>query len=378
MNSNQPLVIAQIVGKWFGGGVESVIMNYYRHIDRSKIQFDFICDEDSTNIPYKEINELGGKVIICPDYKNVFRYEKFLIYLFKKNKYKIVHSHINTLSLLPLRAAKKAGVPIRIAHSHSTSSKKEFKKTLIKNILRPFSKLYSNNYFACSELAGRWLFGNKTFDSGKVIIINNAVELKKFEYNANLRNEKRRILGIKDTTLVIGHIGRFVTQKNHEFLINIFNELHKLNNDSLLLLIGQGPLQEEIKNIVHDLKLNDSVIFLGQREDVNEIYNVMDIFVFPSFYEGLGMVLIESQINGLNCIASTNVPKNVDIIGKVDFLSLSQSPKIWANYILSKSLHFDKNIDLNLFIKKGYSIIEESKKLEILYYKILEETYERQ
>ena len=190
--NNQPIVVAQIMGKWVGGGVEAVIMNYYRHIDRSKIQFDFICDEDSTNIPYEEIEKLGGHVILCPPYQKLFKYMKFLEKLFREKKYRIVHSNINTLSVFPLRAAKKAGVKVRIAHSHSTSNPKEWKKNLLKNTLRPFSKKYATDYFACGELAGRYLFGNKTFDSGKVKIVHNAIDVEKFKFDPEAQETAHR------------------------------------------------------------------------------------------------------------------------------------------------------------------------------------------
>ena len=186
MKKEGPIRVAHIIGKWLGGGVEAVVMNYYRHIDRSKIQFDFLCDEDSTNIPYEEIEQLGGRVILIPPYQKVFKYQKELIRIFKENNYKIVHSHINTLSIFPLRAAKKAGVKVRIAHSHSTTNKKEWKKNLLKQVLRPFSKVYATNYMCCSELAGRWLFGDKTYDSGQVYLLNNAINLDKFKYNEKL------------------------------------------------------------------------------------------------------------------------------------------------------------------------------------------------
>ena len=156
----KPIRIAQIMGKWVGGGVEAIVMNYYKHMDRNKIQFDFIFDEDSMDIPYDEIKKLGGTVIICPPYQKLIKYIKFLKKLFKEKNYQIVHSHINTLSVFPLYAAKKAGISIRIAHAHSTSNKKEGKKDVVKNILRPFSKKYANVYFACSELAGIYQFGN--------------------------------------------------------------------------------------------------------------------------------------------------------------------------------------------------------------------------
>lgn len=192
--------VAQIMEKWLGGGVEAVVMNYYRNIDRSKIQFDFICDEDSTNIPYDEIKKLGGKVILIPQYQKVFKYHKKLKQVLKEENYKIVHSHINTLSVFSLFAAKCARVPVRIAHSHSTTNKKEWKKNLMKQALRPFSKKYATDYFACTEHAGRWLFGDRTFERGKVSIINNAIDLDIFKYDEKLRKEKRKKLKIKDDT----------------------------------------------------------------------------------------------------------------------------------------------------------------------------------
>lgn len=362
----QPIVVAQIMGKWVGGGVEAVIMNYYRNIDRTKIQFDFICDSDSTNIPYDEIKKLGGKVIICPPYQKVLKYEKFLIDLFKKNNYKIVHSNINALSVFPLRAAKCAGVPVRIAHNHSTTNKKEWKKNLMKQALRPFSKKYATDYFACTEHAGRWLFGDRTFEQGKVYILNNAIDLDKYKYNQKIRKNIRKELGINDDTLVIGHIGRFVAQKNHTFLIDIFNELHKKKKNSILLLIGQGPLMDEIKEKVEMLGISDSVKFLGQRGDVDELYNVMDLFLFPSLYEGLGMVLIEAQANGLPCIASTEVPPIAKVSDKAIFVGLEKTIKKWTE-IVEENVVYDRIVDFNKIKELGYDIVAEVNRLEKKY-----------
>ena len=187
---NEPLRIAQVMGKWLGGGVESVVMNYYRNIDRSAVQFDFICDSDSTDIPYDEIESLGGRVFVVPPYQKVFAYRKALVKLFKENGYKIVHSHLNTLSVFPLSAAKKAGIKIRIAHSHSTSNKKEFKRNVLKKILRPWTNLLATEYFCCSEVAGRWQFGDKKYDGGKVFLLRNAIDLEKFRFNEEKRKSK--------------------------------------------------------------------------------------------------------------------------------------------------------------------------------------------
>lgn len=272
MRDDEPVRVAQIMGKWVGGGVESVVMNYYRYIDRTKIQFDFICDDDSTTIPYEEIEKLGGKVILIPPYQKVLKYHNKLKKILKEGHYKIVHSHINTLSVFSLFAAKCAGVPLRIAHSHSTTNKKEKKKNLLKQVLRPFSKIYANKYMCCSELAGRWLFGDKEYDKGNVYLLNNAIDLDKFKYDKKLRDKKRKELDIDKDTLVIGHIGRFVEQKNHRFLLDIFDEIHKKESNSILLLAGQGPLMDEMKEKVNILGLNDCVKFLGQRSDANELY----------------------------------------------------------------------------------------------------------
>lgn len=372
MKNQEPIRIAQIIGKWLGGGVESVVMNYYRHIDRTKIQFDFICDEDSTNIPYDEIKKLGGKIILVPPYQKVFEYQKDLIKIFKDNNYKIVHSHLNTLSVFPLRAAKKAGVPVRIAHSHSTTNKKEWKKNLVKQILRPFSKVYATDYMCCSELAGRWLFGNKEYNKGNVYLLNNAIELDKFKYDEQLRNKKRKELNIKDDTLVIGHVGRFVEQKNHRFLIDIFNEVHKQKENSILLLVGQGPLMEEMKEKVKILGIEDSVKFLGQRNDVNELYQSFDVFCLPSLYEGLPVVGIEAQATGLLCVLSDDMTKETKVLNETEFLSLKQSASVWAKIILNKQLMlFDKNNTTKKMSAVGYDINIESFKLEKIYKKLI-------
>ena len=321
----KPIIVAQVMGKWVGGGVESVIMNYYRHLDHSKVQFDFICDEDSTRIPYDEIKKLGGRVFLVPKYQNFPKYLKALEKLFKENKYRIVHANINTLSVFPLYAAKKVGVPVRISHSHSTSNPKEWSRNLIKNILRPFSKRYATDYFACSEIAGRYLFGNKAFDQGEVKIIHNAIDVDKFKFDEAARKKLRQEFGIKDSTVVIGHVGRFVQQKNHTFLVDVFKEYHKKNPDSKLLLVGSGPLEDEIKKKVERLDLEDSVLFLGQRDDINKLYSVMDVFCLPSLYEGLPVVGIEAQATGLPTIFSNRISKEVIVSSYAKIVSIQDT-----------------------------------------------------
>lgn len=375
MKNNEPIRIAQIIGKWVGGGVEAVVMNYYRHIDHKKIQFDFICDNDSTNIPYEEIEKLGGKVILIPPYQKVLKYHKELKKVLKEGNYKIVHSHINTLSVFSLWAAKSAKVPIRIAHSHSTTNKKEKKKNLLKQVLKPFSKRYATKYMCCSELAGRWLFGDKEYDKGNVYLLNNAIDLDKFKYDEKVRISKRKELEIEDSTLVIGHIGRFVEQKNHRFLIDIFNEIHKKNKDSILLLAGQGPLMDEMKEKVKSLGLEESVRFLGQRKDANELYQAFDLFLLPSLYEGLPVVGVEAQASGNLCYLSNDMTKETKVLDSTVSMSLDNTAEEWADNILTDVKTYKKHDTKEEVSKYGFNIEKEAEKLEKKYNEYLKEGF---
>lgn len=364
----KPIRIAHIIGKWVGGGVESNLMNYFRNIDRNQVQFDFICDSDSNDIPYEEIESLGGKVIIIPPYQRVFKYHKKLKKVLKNGNYEIVHSHINTLSMFSLFAAKCAKIPVRIAHSHSTTNKVEWWKNALKQIFKLFSKMFATHYMACTEYAGKWMFGEKEYKKNNIYVLNNAIDLEKFKYDENTRIKMRKQLSIEDDTLVIGHIGRFMEVKNHEFLIDVFEQIHKKNNNSILLLAGQGPLLEKTNKKVNDLNLNDSVVFLGQRKDVNQIYQVFDVFVLPSLYEGLGIVLIEAQCSGLPTIASTEVPKIAKVSNNFKFVELNKTKEEWAEIILESVNDYKRKDCIKECQQCGYDIKAESPKL-VEYYK---------
>ena len=366
-SSNNTIRIAHVIGKWVGGGVEAVVMNYYRNIDRNKIQFDFICDEDSTNIPYDEIEKLGGKVILIPPYQKLISYHKKLKKILKDGNYKIVHSHINTLSVFSLFAAKCAGVPVRIAHSHSTTNKKEKKKNLLKQVLRPFSKVFATDYMCCSELAGRWLFGDEEYDKGNVYLLNNAIDLEKFKYDENVRKEKRKELNIDDGILVIGHVGRFVEQKNHRFLIDIFSEVHKKKNKAVLLLAGQGPLMDEIREKVRYLKLDSSVVFLKQRNDINELYQAFDVFCLPSLYEGLPVVGVEAQATGLLCFFSDDMTKETKVLESTKFLPLKQNANEWADKILESIDEYKRHNTMKEITDNNFDIRIEAGRLNEKY-----------
>ncbi len=327
---NKKIKVAQVIGITKMGGVEMVVMNYYKHIDRSKVEFDFLVESESKITNKEEVEALGGHVVIIPSYKNPLNYVQVLTKIFKENKYDIVHSNMNTLSYFTLKAAKRAGIKVRIAHSHSTSNPNEFTRNFIKNTLRPLSKKYATDYFACSEKAGRYLFGDKTFDEGKVIVINNGIDVDKFKYNEEYNISLRKELGISPDTKVIGHVGRFVSQKNHSYLIDIFKEIHDLDSNTKLLLLGDGPLFEDVKNKAHSLNLDDSVIFAGIHGDIYRYYSVMNLFIFPSLYEGLCLTGIEAQVNGLYCLVSGNVTRELKTTENIEFLDIKGNPRVWA------------------------------------------------
>ena len=375
--SDTPLRIAQIIGKWVGGGVETVVMNYYSNLNHDKIRFDFICDSDSVHIPYDEIEKMGGKVILVPPYQKVFQYYIELRNVLKEGNYTIVHSHINTLSVFALWIAWGVGVPVRIVHSHSTTNKKEKKKNFLKMVLRPFSKIFATDYMCCSKLAGCWQFGNRTYDKGKVYLLNNAIDVEKYQYDEMVRTEMRKELNIGDNTLVIGHIGRFVEQKNHRFLIDIFQELHKKEPDSILLLVGRGPLMEEMKEKVYSLSLTDSVQFLGQRNDADKLYQAFDIFLLPSLYEGLPVSGVEAQTSGLLCVLSDEITEEVKILDSTVFMSLSGSAMEWADQILSLYEQHQRKDTTKEVSDKGFDIKTESIRLENKYLSFYEEREER-
>lgn len=362
--------VAQVIGTAKAGGVESMIMNLYQNIDRSQVTFDFFVENTCPIIDKEKIKKLGGNVIIIPHYTNVFKYVRTLKKLFIQGKYDIVHSNMNALSVFTLLAAKKANIKVRIAHSHSTANKKEWLKTLIKNILRPFSKKYATHFFACSDLSARWLFGNKIVDDKKVTIINNAIDLSRFAPDDNKRIDMRNKLNIDNNDLVIGNIGRFVPQKNHVFLIDIFKEIKQRKPNSKLLLIGDGPYLNKIKQKVQKLGLEKDVLFIGTVKDVEMYYQTMDYFVLPSLYEGLPVVGIEAQAMGLNVFFSKNVTEEVKVNDNVYFLSLKQPSKIWANEIIN-CLPTNRIQNHQNVLKSQYDIKIEGAKLLRIYKEIL-------
>lgn len=323
----EPIRIAQVMGKMLGGGVETVVMNYYRHIDRSRVQFDFLVDSDSTRVPRDEIESLGGRVFIIPPYQKQIPYQRELERLFREQRWPIVHSHINTLSVFPLRAAQRAGVPVRIAHSHSTANPNERAKTVVKNVLRTQANRYPTDRFACSMLAGKWLFG----EDADFTVMNNAIDLGRFFFSQKKRILLRSEFGIENSTFVVLHMGRFVEQKNHRYLLEVFSEFLKSNPNSLLMLAGDGPLRHEMEEITRSLGIAEKVRFLGQRNDADRLYCAADVFCLPSLYEGLPVVAVEAQAAGLPILMSDKVTREALITSRAEMVPLDAGIREWAD-----------------------------------------------
>jgi glycosyltransferase involved in cell wall biosynthesis len=358
-----PIRILHVVVNMNRGGAETLLMNLYRNIDRSKVQFDFLTCRDGAFD--EEIINMGGRIHRIPYITEVGHknYIRALNQFFKSfPNYKIVHSHMDKMSGFVLREAMKNNIPVRIAHSHNTQSEGGILAKMYKWYAGSNIKHSANRRFACSKAASRWLFGEET-DS---LIIKNGVDLTRFTFSYQVRNIIRRELEMPSDAFVIGHVGRFNKQKNHSFLIDIFMEYWRNNKNSFLILIGDGPLKQEIEQRITDAGIHDFVKLLGVRSNVYELIQSFDAFVFPSFHEGLPVTLIEAQAVGIPCFISNKITNEVDVgLGLVRFLNL-ENPIIWAKELQAI---MDKPEDsVHSALKKhGYDIIDEARKLEKYY-----------
>ena len=334
----EPIRILHVVSELNQGGIENFIMNIYRKIDKTKIQFDFIVHHKSKGVFEDEIESLGGNVyhFSVLDDKNIFRYKKALKIFFKNHKeYNIIHGHLASLGVIYLGAAKNADIKNRIAHSHGTSAPKSFKGFVKSIMFKQFAK-NATIKFACSTEAGKYMFKN----SSDFTFIPNAIDFSRFYFNCDIRNNIRKELNI-GKAYVIGHVGRFTVEKNHSFIIDCFREIKKVKKDAKLLLVGDGPLKRTIEEKVVNSGLKDDVIFTGNVKDVQNMYNAMDIFILPSLFEGLPVTGVEAQICGLPSIFSSNVTKEVTISSLTDFLDIVDY-KVWVNKILNTGVNTNR------------------------------------
>ena len=356
-----PIRVLQVVTHMERGGLESMLMNYYRHIDRERVQFDFLVHRQERAAFDDEIESLGGKLYRLPRLVPWSKgYLAALNHFFDEHpEYKIVHVHQDCLSSVILRAAAQHNIPVRIAHSHNANQDKNLKYPIKLWYKRSIPK-YTTNLFACGKDAGDWMFGGAPYQ-----IINNAIDATAYSFNPKKRIEMRHQLGLADK-LIIGHVGRFNPQKNHLFLLDIFAALLKKEPNAVLLLVGGGEDMLKIQAKAHALGIAEHVRFLGVRSDVADLMQAMDVFVFPSLYEGLGIVLIEAQAAGLPCVVSDTIPREAYLTDLVTAERLSSSTETWADNILEKR-NFPRTDRRAEIAAHGFDITTEAVKLQEFY-----------
>jgi glycosyltransferase involved in cell wall biosynthesis len=360
-----PIRVLHVVVNMNRGGAETLIMNLYRNIDRERVQFDFLVHK-SQGAFEEEITALGGRIHRIPYITEIghFKYIKELNKFFRKHsEYKIVHAHMDSMSGLVLEAANSAGIPVRISHSHNTQNEGSILGRIYKEVIKTKVATNATNLLACSQSAADWLFGKS---ADRALTIKNGVEGRRFAYSCETRNRKRNELNIEKDSLLVGHVGRFYAQKNHTFVIDIFSKLKENIPNSLLLLVGEGPLKSDIEKKVKELNIKDSVFFLGVRNDVEELMQAMDVLVFPSHHEGLPLTIVEAQAAGLKCVVSEAVPESADIgADLITFIDLKAELSKWVREI-RKPYERDRKVDT--FLKNsGYDITYTAKEIQNKY-----------
>lgn len=368
--------VLHVVSNMHRGGAETMIMNLYRNIDRSKIQFDFVCHSKEKSDYDDEIINLGGRIFRIESLGTVGlkKYVKNLKNVIKENgPFQAVHAHTDIQAGVVTLAAKQAGVRIRICHSHNTKWKEKpnIKDNIQSYLLRNLSKFTANRYCACGEDAGRFFFGQSYLNKGKVKILNNGINVEEFiNVPDSIIDMTKTQLNIKDDSLVLGHIGRFYEQKNHKFLIKIANELRNKDIQFKIFLIGDGPLKREIENEVIKNNLQSNVIFLGIRKDIPVLMKLFDVFLFPSFYEGLPLTLIEAQAAGLPAIVSDTITKEVDLrLNILRYININESLDKWIDQIIKfkKYKRLDIGTIKKAIVEKGYDAKENAINIQDLY-----------
>lgn len=356
---NEPIRVLNLFTIMNRGGAETMVMNYYRKIDKTKVQFDFMVHRQERGAYDDEIEAMGGRIFrMCPIYpQNLFRYKRLLREFFDQHpEYKILHSHMSELGYFAFREAVRHHVPVRICHAHNVpvfryETLKERVKRIPREILIRLMRTCSTDYFACSKEAGLWLFGKS--NENKIVILRNAIDLSLYSYVPSLDLSVRRQYDWEDK-FIIGHVGRFSPQKNHVFLIDIFDAIQKEVPNSILVLVGDGELRSIIERKVNNLKLTDKVFFLGVQSELYKIYQCFDVFLFPSLYEGFGNVLVEAQACGVQCFTSEKVvPGYACISPLLHYISLNKSALEWKDEILNykktkkeKCLYIDSGFDI--------------------------------
>jgi len=357
------------------GGIETMLMNFYRNIDRSKVQFDFLANKPQPGDYDEEIRELGGRIFVTPGFMSYKKYVEYMTDLFKQHpEYKIIHTHNGSLMLYALKSAKKNGIPIRIAHAHATAVPVGIKNQ-IKKLIRPMIKYTATDYWGCSEAAGKFYFSEKRWNKNHQLI-HNAINVEDFVFNSSKRDELRSQYGL-DGKFVIGHVGRLAPQKNQKKLLEVFSEVLKANKNAHLVIIGTGELETKLKEYSKELGIENSVTFTGVLSNVNEWYSVFDVFVMTSLYEGLPVVAVEAQAVDLPCVLCDTITPEVKITENVKFAGLDDSAEHWAKIILGFKPG-ERVSRVDELRKSGYDIKTEAERMQNLYLDLYKNWEEKQ
>ena len=357
--------VLEIVTDMGRGGIETMLMNYYRHLDRDDVQLDFLVHRQKRSVYDDEIESLGGRIYRLPPL-NPFstEYKRELEEFFSAHpEYKIVHCHLDCMAGVPLRVAKHHGVPVRIAHAHSSNQTRNIKYPL-KLLLKKGISKQATMLFACGESAGKWMFSGEPFT-----IIRNAIDAAAFRYSPEMQKTVREeLFPHKSNAFVIGHVGSFWSPKNHLFLLDIFKEIHRKDPNSILLLVGTGGLMDAVREKAQNLGLQASVHLIGDRKDVYRIMQAMDVFVLPSLFEGLPVTMVEAQAAGLPCFISDKVPLECKITDQVTQIPLQAPAEQWAAQILS-ARNTKRRDTYAEITATGFDIVENAKRLQDFYLK---------
>ena len=363
-----PIRVLHVIGSMNRGGAETMIMNLYRKIDREKIQFDFAVHTDASADYDEEIVSMGGRILRCPRFTgtNILAYRRWWNGFFREyaSEYPIVHGHIGSSAAIYLKAAKKSGL-FTIAHSHSSGTDHSAKALLYRVFSYP-TRHIADWFFACSEAAGIDRYGQPVVNSSRFRILNNAVDTTIFRFDPDVRRQVREELGVDDS-LIVGHVGRFDTVKNQGFAVRTFQMLLEKDPDARLLLVGEGATKPDLESLVSSLELTDRVIFTGLRTDVDRLLQAMDVFIFPSIYEGLPVTLVEAQCSGLPCVISDAIPPDCIVTeGLVVQKSLNDGPASWADQLLAcaEIRRTDRSQEI---ISHGFDVNDTARKLEEFY-----------
>lgn len=371
--SQQPIRILRVVTQMNRAGIESRLMELYREVDRSVVQFDFYTLRETPGQFDEEILSLGGKIYYNPPL-SVSRFydipKRFETFFRAHPEYQIVHAHMNQWCGLILKGAKAAGVPVRIAQAHTSLNKLSL-QCMVKNILKQPVNRYATDRIAVSDYAGKWLYGKKKVKQGEVLFWKNGIETERYVFSEEIRAMTRKELGLADEFTLM-HVGNLRPEKNHEFLFRVFAEVLKEKPNSRLVLVGKDMSDGRLLQLAEEMQIAAKTMFLGSRKDVAQLLQAGDVFVFPSFYEGFPTAVLEAQATGLPCVISDTITREIAVTPLVEFRSIQTKPSEWARCVLAKEDTNRINVS-DMIVRAGHSLSDSVERVQKFYLSKMEE-----